>query len=47
VAGDVAGAATAFRELLADTARVHGLDHPDTVTTRNHLVYWQGKAGLG
>ena len=44
-AGDPAGAATAFEQLLADYQRVLGADHPDTLTTRGHLMYWRGVAG--
>jgi Tetratricopeptide repeat len=43
-AGDAAGAATAFRDLLTDYLRVLGPDHPDTLTTRNNLAYWQRQA---
>ncbi|MFF3787694.1 tetratricopeptide repeat protein, partial [Streptomyces sp. NPDC001933] len=44
-AGDAAGAATRFEELLADRVRVLGPDHPDTLTTRHNLAYWRGQAG--
>ena len=39
------GHATAYEELLADQLRVLGPDHPDTLTTRNNLAYWRGRAG--
>ncbi|GAA0903506.1 hypothetical protein Vau01_121580 [Virgisporangium aurantiacum] len=38
-------AITALQQLLADQLRVLGLDHPDTLTTRNNLARWRGKAG--
>ena len=38
-AGDAAGAATAFQELL----RVMGPDHPITLTARNNLAHWRGR----
>jgi hypothetical protein len=44
-AGDAAGAAAAFRELLADYLRVHGPDHPGTLATRHSLARWRGAAG--
>jgi Tetratricopeptide repeat len=44
-AGDVAGAAQAYRELLADQLRVLGPDHPDTLLTRSNLAAWLGEAG--
>ncbi|MEV7146711.1 tetratricopeptide repeat protein, partial [Streptomyces sp. NPDC093084] len=44
-AGDPAGAATAFSELLNDYLRVLGPDHPDTLTTRSDLARWRGHAG--
>ncbi|WP_344178952.1 tetratricopeptide repeat protein [Streptomyces albidochromogenes] len=44
-AGDVAGAATATAELLADRLRVLGPDHPDTLTARHNLASWRGVAG--
>jgi hypothetical protein len=31
------------RQLLEDQARLLGPDHPDTLTTRNNLAYWQEK----
>ena len=45
VAGDAAGAATAYEELLHDQLRVLGPDHPHTLGTRNNLAYWRGVAG--
>jgi hypothetical protein len=44
-AGDAAGAAEAFRELLADMVRVLGPDHPHTLTARSNLAYWREQAG--
>ncbi|MFD3622554.1 tetratricopeptide repeat protein [Streptomyces sp. NPDC058676] len=44
-AGDAAGAAAAFAELLDDQLRVHGPDHPDTLDARSDLAYWRGEAG--
>ncbi|MFI0203810.1 MULTISPECIES: tetratricopeptide repeat protein [Streptomyces] len=41
-AGDAAGAATAFAELLADRLRVLGPDHPATLGTRHDLALWRG-----
>ncbi len=35
------GAARAFAELLNDQVRVLGPDHPDTLTTRHDLAFWQ------
>ena len=43
-AGDPAGAAADFEELLADRLRVLGPGHPDTLTTRSNLSYWTGKS---
>ncbi|WP_461123923.1 tetratricopeptide repeat protein [Saccharothrix stipae] len=43
-AGDPAGAAEAFAELLADRLRVGGPDHPDTLAARNNLAYWRKQA---
>nr|WP_232234060.1 tetratricopeptide repeat protein [Micromonospora chokoriensis] len=40
-----AGAATAYADLLTDRLQVLGPDHPDTLTTRTNLAYWQGVAG--
>ena len=45
-AGDAAGAAAAFEEVLADRLRVLGPDHPDTLTTRHNLAQWRERAGL-
>ncbi len=44
-AGDPAGAAAAFAELLPDIQRVLGPEHPTTLTTRNNLAAWRGEAG--
>jgi hypothetical protein len=44
-AGDPAGAATAYAELLTDQLRVLGPDHPDTLT-RGNLAYCRGKPGI-
>ncbi|MFI9366997.1 hypothetical protein ACIG5E_39095 [Kitasatospora sp. NPDC053057] len=47
MAGDVAGAATAFAELLEDIVRVLGPDHPDTLAARSNPAWWRGMAGDG
>jgi tetratricopeptide repeat protein len=44
-AGDAAGAAAAFEELLTDRLRVLGPDHPDVQATRASLAHWRGKTG--
>ncbi|WP_037675148.1 tetratricopeptide repeat protein, partial [Streptomyces afghaniensis] len=44
-AGDAAGAAAAFEQLLAYQERVLGPDHPDTFTTRSNIARWRGEAG--
>jgi hypothetical protein len=44
-AGDPAGAAAAFEQLLTDYIKVLGPDHADTLATRNDLARWQGEAG--
>ncbi|WP_449353554.1 tetratricopeptide repeat protein, partial [Streptomyces shaanxiensis] len=44
-AGDAAGAAQAYADLLDHMIWVHGPDHPDTLVTRNNLASWKGKAG--
>ena len=31
--------------MLPDQARVLGADHPDTLTTRNNVAAWAGRAG--
>jgi hypothetical protein len=41
-AGDPAGAATAFEQLLTDYLRGLGSGHPNTLTTRSYLAYWRG-----
>jgi hypothetical protein len=43
----VVGAAAALQELLADRVRVLGADHPNTLTTRSNLAYWQEQARVG
>ncbi|WP_030732519.1 tetratricopeptide repeat protein, partial [Streptomyces sp. NRRL S-237] len=43
--GQVTAALSHFRWLAAFTRRLHGPDHPDTLTTRHDLAYWQGEAG--
>lgn len=40
-----AGAAAAYKELLAERMRVLGRDHLDTLTTRDNLAVYQGEAG--
>ncbi|ONF61740.1 hypothetical protein AVR91_0242220 [Amycolatopsis keratiniphila subsp. keratiniphila] len=44
-AGDLAGAAAAFKTLHADKVRLLGPDHPDTLDTRHDLACWRGEAG--
>jgi hypothetical protein len=44
-AGDPAGAAAAFQDLLEDRLRILGPDHPDTLSTRQNLASWRGHAG--
>ncbi|MBO4164420.1 tetratricopeptide repeat protein [Micromonospora antibiotica] len=44
-AGDPAGAAAAYEELLADAVRILGPDHRNTLGTRNNLAVWRGLAG--
>jgi hypothetical protein len=44
-AGDAAGAAVAYGQLLAGLLRVLGPDDPATLEARANLVYWRGKAG--
>lgn len=46
-AGDPAGAAAAFEDLLTDRLRVLGPDHPNTLTTRNNLAYWKKQLSGG
>jgi len=41
LAGQPAQAASQYRDLLADCIRVLGPDHPDTLTARDQLAYWQ------
>lgn len=43
-AGDAAGAAQAFADLLSDQQRI-GLDHRETLATRNNLAQWRERAG--
>ncbi|MGW9115120.1 serine/threonine-protein kinase [Streptomyces sp. NPDC055663] len=43
VAGDAAGAASAFAELLEARSRVLGPDHADTLTARHNLAHWRGE----
>ena len=42
-AGDPAGAATAYEQLLTDHLRVLGPEHPDTLTARSNLGRWRGQ----
>ena len=35
----------AFTELLTDSRRVLGPDHPATLIARHNLAYWTGQAG--
>ncbi|WP_421106945.1 tetratricopeptide repeat protein [Streptomyces sp. NEAU-S77] len=43
-AGDAAGAAATFTELLADHIRVLGPDHPHILRSRDNLARWRGEA---
>lgn len=43
--GDPTGAANELQQLLHDRMRILGPDHPDTLTTRRALAYWQREAG--
>jgi hypothetical protein len=43
-AGDAAGAAATFADLLEHTRRVLGPDHPHTLTARGNLAHWRGQA---
>ncbi|MFF4846251.1 tetratricopeptide repeat protein [Streptomyces collinus] len=44
-AGDAAGAAAAYAELLAVRERALGPNHPGTLTIQHELAYWRGQAG--
>ncbi|MFE5595753.1 FxSxx-COOH system tetratricopeptide repeat protein [Streptomyces sp. NPDC056549] len=44
-AGDAAGAADAFEELLEDMLRVLRPDHPRIFTVRGNIAAWRGQAG--
>jgi hypothetical protein len=44
-AGDPAGAAHTYKDLLARRIHALGPDHPETLLTRNNLALWRGKAG--
>jgi tetratricopeptide (TPR) repeat protein len=43
--GLVTAARDHYQQLHAETLRVLGAEHADTLTTRHHLAYWQGRAG--
>ena len=43
MAGQPAQAAAQYRDLLADYLRVLGPDHPETLTARGNLAYWQDR----
>ncbi|MGW5353609.1 tetratricopeptide repeat protein [Streptomyces sp. NPDC004031] len=43
--GQVAAAATHFRNLTTTTSDRLGPDHPDTLSARHNLARWQGEAG--
>jgi len=43
--GDARGALRLFAELLPAMERVLGRDHPSTLTTRNNIAHWTGRAG--
>lgn len=44
-AGDPAGAADAFADLLSDRTRILGWSHPHTLDTVVNLSHWQARAG--
>jgi hypothetical protein len=44
-AGDAAGAAAAYEDLVADFLRVLGPDRPHTLAARDNLALWRGEAG--
>ncbi|WP_238565822.1 tetratricopeptide repeat protein, partial [Streptomyces acidiscabies] len=44
-AGQVTAARDYFHHLTRTTTSRHGLDHPDTLTTRHNLARWRGMAG--
>ncbi|MFE2039163.1 hypothetical protein ACFXBB_39285 [Streptomyces scopuliridis] len=43
----MAGAVEAFADLVADSLRVLGPDHPDTLTARNNLAFWRSRPRRG
>ncbi|MFI9771950.1 hypothetical protein ACIHJG_34565 [Streptomyces sp. NPDC052415] len=43
-AGDAAGAATAFAELLVDQLRMLGPDYPATLVSNDYFARWRGQA---
>jgi hypothetical protein len=43
--GQVGDAASYFHQLRNDCRDRLGPDHPDTLTARNNLAYWRGRAG--
>ncbi|MEU4834102.1 FxSxx-COOH system tetratricopeptide repeat protein [Streptosporangium sp. NPDC023615] len=43
--GQVHIAVAEYTRLHATATQLLGPDHPDTLTTRNNLAYWQGEAG--
>lgn len=45
LAGDMAGAATAYEQLLSDRTRLLGPDHRHTLSARHQLAYFRDAAG--
>ncbi len=43
--GLVSAAVGYWEEMVADASVTLGVDHPDTLTSRNNLARWQGEAG--
>jgi hypothetical protein len=43
LAGDAAGTAAAFAELLPTAVRVLGKDHPWSLIVRHSLTRWRGR----
>lgn len=44
-AGDAAGAAEEFADLVEHMVRVLGEDHPHTLTVRGNVARWRGETG--
>ncbi|MGN7200341.1 hypothetical protein [Arthrobacter sp. SAFR-044] len=43
--GGATEASEEYRRILTDRIRIQGADHPDTLTTRDRLVYWSEQNG--